>query len=95
MIELRFADERPDVHVSNPKCSACSFHEHCWPQAIERQDVGLLPAVDRGTVAELHAQGAGTLPELLEQFDAESLAAFERPWGERSKPVGEIAPSGS
>ena len=74
MIELRFADERPDVHVSNPKCSGCGFREHCWPQAIERQEVGILPSVDRGTVDELHARGAGTIPELLAQFDVASLA---------------------
>src|SRR6187551_2270977 len=89
MIELRFTDERPEVHVSNPKCNGCGFREHCWPQAIERQEVGILPSVDRGTVDELHARGAGTIPELLAQFDVESLAGLERSWGGRPKPVGE------
>lgn len=88
MIELRFSDERPDVHVSNPKCSGCGFREHCWPQAIERQEVGILPSVDRGTVDELHAQGAGTIPELLTQFDVGTLAKLERTWAGRPKPVG-------
>ena len=87
----RTAEQAPEEYVGVSKCSACSFHSHCWPRAVERQDVGLLPAVDQSLVAELHRQGAGTLPELLEQFDAESLAAFERPWGEGSKPVGDRA----
>jgi len=89
MIELRFADERPDVHVSNPRCSGCGFREHCWPQAIERREVGLLPSVDRGTVEELHARGAGTIPDLLADFDVASLAGLERPWRGRMKPAGE------
>ncbi len=89
MIELRFREDRPDVHVSNPKCNGCGFRQHCWPQAIERQEVGLLPAVDRGTVEQLHAQGAGTIPELRAKFDAASLAELERSWGGRMKPLGE------
>lgn len=89
MIELRFCDERPDVHVSNPRCSGCGFREHCWPRAIERREVGILPAVDRGTVEELHERGAGTIPELLADFDVASLAGLERTWAGRMKPVGE------
>ncbi len=89
MIELRFREDRPDVHVSNPKCNGCGFRQHCWPQAIERQEVGLLPSVDRGTVEQLHSQGAGTIPELLAKYDVESLAALERTWGDRMKPLGE------
>jgi predicted RecB family nuclease len=89
MIELRFSDERPNVHVSNPRCAGCGFREHCWPQAIERREVGLLPAVDRGAVQELHERGAGTIPELLANFDVASLAALERSWAGRMKPVGE------
>jgi len=89
MIELRLTDERPDVHVSNPRCSGCGFRRHCWPQAIERQEVGLLPLVDRGTVEELHARGTGTIPELLADFDIASLGGLERPWRGRMKPVGE------
>ncbi len=45
--------------------------------------------MDRGTVEELHARGAGTIPELLANFDVASLAAIERTWGGRTKPVGE------
>ena len=88
MLELRLSDERPTEHVEASKCSGCGFREHCWPQAIERKEVGLLPGVDRGTIDQLHAEGTATIDQLLERFDAESLAAFERPWGNRTKPVG-------
>jgi predicted RecB family nuclease len=89
MIELRFAPESPEVHVSRPRCGGCGFREHCWPQAEERREVGLLAGVDRGTVEELHRSGAGTIPGLRKKFDADALAKVERRWGGRIKPVGE------
>jgi predicted RecB family nuclease len=88
ILVARTSEEAPEDHVGVSKCSGCSFNSYCWPMAVERQDVGLLPWVDRGLVDELHKRGAGTLPELLEKFDAESLAALERPWKDGTKPFG-------
>ncbi len=88
MLELRLADERPVERVGVSKCSGCAFQEHCWPRAIERREVGLIPGIDRGLVEQLNANGVATFDELLERFDVDSLAALERPWGNRTKPVG-------
>jgi predicted RecB family nuclease len=91
MVELRFTDERPVEHIGVAKCSGCGFRAHCWPQAIERQDVGLLPGLDRGLIDELHGRGVDTIEQLAERFDAESLAALERPRGSRMSRVGDRA----
>jgi len=88
MLELRLTDERPVEHVGASKCSGCGFRAHCWPQAIARGEVGLLAGADRGLIDQLHAEGTDTIALLLDRFDEDSLAALERPWGERSKPVG-------
>jgi predicted RecB family nuclease len=93
MLELRLAQRRPVEHVGASKCSGCGFREHCWPQAIERKEVGLLPGVDRGTIEQLHAEGTATIDQLLERFDEESLAAFERPRGDGMRPIGAGAAS--
>ncbi len=91
MLAFRLSEEEPDEYVGVSKCGGCGFRSRCWPLAVERQDVGLLPWVDRGLISELHAEGAHTLPQLLEHFDVERLAELERPWGDRTKPVGERA----
>lgn len=91
MLELRRDEERPVEHVGASKCSGCGFRAHCWPQAQERKEVGLLPWVDRGLIDQLHAEGIPTIDAMLERFDADSLAAFERPWRGRMSPVGDRA----
>jgi len=91
ILVARISDEAPQEHVGVTKCSNCSFKSHCWPLAEERLDIGLLPAVDQGLLTELHSRGIGTLPLLLEEFDAESLATLERPWRNGMSPVGERA----
>ncbi len=94
IIALREEDApRPDEHVGVSKCGGCDFHGHCWPPALERGDVGILPRFDRGLVEVLHSRGTHTVEQLIADWDEESLAALERPWGQggRRKPVGEIA----
>jgi predicted RecB family nuclease len=91
ILRIRLADEAPDEPVGWSKCSDCPFFDRCWPAAVEQHSVGLLPWVDRGLVGELITQGVETYDELLERFDAESLAAVERAWGTTRKPVGDRA----
>lgn len=88
----RLADEEPPEPVAWGKCSGCAFFEHCWPRAVERRSVGLLPWAGTGLIAELERRGVETIDQLLERFDAESLAELERPRGRKTKPVGDAAP---
>ena len=86
------ADEPADEHVGVSKCGGCGFRSRCWPLAERRRDVGLLPFADRGLIDALHDEGTSTLPQLVERYDAERLAALERPtWGGQLRPVGERA----
>lgn len=93
MLRYRLAAAEPtDEHVGVAKCGACGFRSRCWPRARRRLDVGLLPFADQGLIDALHRDGTATLPELVERYDAERLARFERPgWDDRPRPVGDRA----
>ncbi len=90
MLRFRLSATEPgEEHVGVAKCGGCGYHSHCWPRAQERRDVGLLPFADQSLIDELHRTGTATLPELLERYDAERLAQFERPgWDGRPRAVG-------
>ena len=87
----RRLDAPPNEPVAWGKCSGCAFFDRCWPPAVERRSVGLLPWAGIGLIGELERQGVESIDQLLERFDAESLGQFERPWGGKLKPVGEAA----
>ncbi|KAA0274644.1 MAG: TM0106 family RecB-like putative nuclease [Acidobacteria bacterium] len=91
MLDFRLSEDEPDEWVGVSKCGGCGFRSRCWPRAEERLDVGILPWVERGLVAELHRRGAATIPELLERFDVERLGAIELPWREGTRPIGDRA----
>ena len=88
----RLADEEPAEPVAWGKCSSCGFFDRCWPRAVERRSVGLLPWAGTGLIGELERRGTETIDQLLENYDAESLAELERPWGKKTKAVGDAAP---
>jgi predicted RecB family nuclease len=73
------------------KCGGCPFYGHCWPRAEANRDVALIYGVDQNLAAALKKQGIATVEELLRHFDEESLAEFERPWGNRMQRVGKKA----
>lgn len=91
IVHLRLAEEEPAETVGWGKCSSCGFFERCWPRAVERRSVGLLPWIGTGLSGELERRGVESIDQLLNQYDAESLAEVERPWGKRTKKVGEGA----
>jgi predicted RecB family nuclease len=88
ILRIRRSAEEPATPVGWGKCSGCGFFERCWPAAVARRSIGLLPWVDRGMITELEAQGVETIDELLERFDEERLAELERPWGKKRMKVG-------
>ena len=75
-----------DEHVGVSKCSGCGFRSRCWPQAVERQDVGLLPWVDRGLDRRAPRAGRRHARRAARAASTPSaLAELERPWGERTE----------
>ena len=90
MLAAREAAAEPQEYVGVSKCASCGFKPHCWPRAVERRDIGLLPRADRGLIEELHAGGTHSLDELLADWNVERLAALERPLWKGPAPVGEV-----
>lgn len=93
IIQLRQSQEEPYSPVGWTKCNGCGFYDRCWPAAVERQDVALIEGVDQGLARALRGRGVTTYPELLEQFDENSLFEFQKPHGQRMQKVGKKAPS--
>lgn len=66
------ADNDPDAArrsrlappVSNPECPHCPWRQHCGGLWQQRDDVSLLPRVDRHVWMALNAQGLDTIPAL-------------------------------
>ena len=40
------------------KCGSCGFADHCWPRAIEQQDVSLVMDVDQGLARQFTAMAS-------------------------------------
>lgn len=93
IIQLRESPEEPYSPVGWTKCNGCGFFDRCWPAAVERQDVALIEGVDQGLARALRDRGVTTYPDLLEQFDENSLFEFQKPHGQRMQKVGKKAPS--
>ena len=90
---LKIAESEPYSPVGWSKCGGCPFHGHCWPRAESNRDVALIHGVDQNLAAALKEQGITTVEELLGNFNEESLAEFQRPWGIRMQRVGRKAVS--
>jgi len=93
LVELKTATEQPLTPVGWSKCSGCGFFDHCWPKAVEDQDVATVEGVDQGLAVALKVNGIHTAEELLDSFTEVSLAEFKRPWGKREQKVGKKAGS--
>lgn len=91
IIRDRLLDDEPAEPVAWGKCSGCGFFERCWPAAVARRSVGLLPRAGVGLIGELERRGVLTIDQLLDSYDAETLAEVERPWGNTTKKLGDAA----
>lgn len=92
ILRARLLDEEPAEPVAWGKCASCAFFDRCWPRAVERRSVGLLPWAGIGLIGELERRGTETIDQLLADYGAESLAELERPRGKKTKKVGDAAP---
>lgn len=62
--------------VQNPECPHCPWRTHCQTLWDERQDVSLLPRVDRHVWSALHRAGLDTIPALAAQNPDMPVAGF-------------------
>ncbi len=86
-------DGEPYSPVGWSKCGGCGYHDICWKQAEKRHDAALVPGVDQNLAVALREVGVHTIADLLSKFTEARLAAFERPWGNRTQRVGKRAGS--
>ena len=91
LARLKIAASEPYSPVGWSKCMGCPFYGHCWPRAKANRDVALIHGVDQNLAAAVKEQGITTAEELLANFDEESLAEFQSPWGSRMQRVGKKA----
>ncbi|MQG77132.1 MAG: TM0106 family RecB-like putative nuclease [SAR202 cluster bacterium] len=88
VLQLGALPEEPYEPVGWSKCSDCAYKKRCWDRAIKDQDVAILPGVDQGFARYLREEKVDTVTQLLERYDVSTLAAAQRPWGQRMQKVG-------
>ena len=88
VINLGALPEEPYEPVGWSKCSDCGYKQRCWEVANEQQDVAILPGVDQGFARFLRGENVTSVSQLMERFDAATLAKVQRQWGQRMQKVG-------
>jgi predicted RecB family nuclease len=73
------------------KCSACAYHDHCWPPAEDRRDPAVLPDVQQGIAKLFHDMGITDYRELPSKFSADSLGDLRFSSGRGLQKVGKAA----
>jgi predicted RecB family nuclease len=91
VLALKQMTTEPYEPLGMSKCGSCGFADHCWPRAIEQQDVSLVMDVDQGLARQLHSEGVLTAAELVAGYDATRLGELKRPWGAKTQKVGKKA----
>ena len=91
VVQLRKNKSEPETAVGWSKCTNCQFRRHCWPKAEKKMDVALVAELDQGLALALKAKGIQRYTQLIQTFDAETLANFSRPWGSGTQKVGKKA----
>jgi predicted RecB family nuclease len=84
-------DSAPFEPVGWTRCGGCGYHDRCWAEAEARNDVALIPKVDQSLARALRSVNVTSYDDLLKAFDQGSLAAFQRPWGQKMQKVGKAA----
>jgi predicted RecB family nuclease len=88
VLQLGALPEEPYEPVGWSKCSDCGYKKRCWDRATKEQDVAILPGVDQGLARFLRDENVLSVTQLLERFDAPTLAVAQRQWGQRMQKVG-------
>jgi predicted RecB family nuclease len=85
------AVNEPFEPVGWTRCGGCGYHDRCWAEAVNGNNVALVLKVDKNLARAFHAINVETYDELLAQFDEARLSAFEKPWGKKTQKVGKAA----
>jgi uncharacterized protein len=91
ILALKRLGAEPYEPLGWTKCGGCGYSGRCWPPAKARQDVSLVMDVDQGLARKLHEDGIESAEQLASGFDAQSLGALKRPWGDKEQKVGKKA----
>jgi predicted RecB family nuclease len=91
LIALISAANEPFEPVGWTRCGGCGYHDRCWTEAEERNDVALVLKVDKNLARALRSINVASYDQLLAQFDEARLSAFEKSWGKRTQKVGKAA----
>jgi predicted RecB family nuclease len=81
----------PFEPVGWTKCGGCGYYERCWSEAEARNDVALVPKVDKSLARALRDISIVSYDDLLKEFDEKRLSDFQRPWGKKTQKVGKAA----
>ena len=88
VLQLGALPEEPYEPVGWSKCSDCGYKLRCWDRAIKEEEVAILPGVDQGFARFLRDEKVLSVTQLLERYDAATLATAQRQWGQRMQKVG-------
>ncbi|HVS90161.1 MAG TPA: TM0106 family RecB-like putative nuclease [Candidatus Acidoferrum sp.] len=70
------------------KCNGCGFHERCWKQAEQNDELSRVYGIDQALARHLHLQGIVTVGDLLKNFNESSLGQIKLLRGTRETRVG-------
>jgi predicted RecB family nuclease len=90
-VTIMLGAKPPFEPVGWTKCGGCGYFETCWKQAEGRKDVALVQKVDQNLARAMHDLGISSYDDLLEKYDEASLAAVQKPWGQKTQKVGKAA----
>ncbi len=91
LLDVISGADPPFEPVGWTRCGGCGYHDRCWVEAEARNDVALVPRVDKSLARALRDIGVVSYDDLLIGFDEAHLSDFQRPWGKKTQRVGKAA----
>ncbi len=91
LLDVIETSDAPFEPIGWTRCGGCGYHDRCWGEAEARNDVALVPRVDKSLARALHDIKIISYDDLLKAFNETSLGNFQRPWGKKTQKVGKAA----
>ena len=90
-IAAKTAHTQPACGVKWSDRGTCPFFQRCWDEAIDRNDLAVVPGVPRSLASELRRRGISTIDDLLHHHSPASLQDVQYRRGSRVVRVGSRA----